>query len=72
MATNLCTVQQCWYILTNPTEQNSSWEVDSRSHGQDIQCHLLNPKIHLRVHKSLPLDPILSQMNVIYSAIPYF
>jgi hypothetical protein len=37
------------------------WEVDSRLTNQEIPCLLGEPKVHYHVHKSPPLDYILSQ-----------
>jgi hypothetical protein len=40
-----------------------SWEANSRSTPQEISRHSCNPKGHYCVHKNLPLDHILSQLN---------
>jgi hypothetical protein len=53
-------------MLTDTMEQNPSPEADSYSAGQDIISLLLNPKVHFHVHKSLPLGPILNQMNPVH------
>jgi hypothetical protein len=47
-------------------EQSSSGEADSCSAGQEILHLLWYPKIHYHVHKSLPLDPILSKIKPVH------
>jgi hypothetical protein len=57
--------------LNNSMQQSRRWKADSYSASQDIPRLLRNTKIHYRVHKSLPLIPILSQMNSVHKFTQY-
>jgi len=52
--------------------EQSSWEADSPSAGQENSAPFMEPGRHYRVHKSSPLDAILSQMNSLHILTPYF
>jgi hypothetical protein len=45
------------------TEQGPPWERDCTSHIQDVLRLSSISKVHYRVHKGQPLDPILSHLN---------
>jgi len=53
-------------------EQSLSSEANSHSDTQEILRLLWNSKVHYRVHKHLPLVPILNQMNSVHSFSTYF
>ena len=53
-------------------EHSRSWEDDSSPISQETSRTLWNPKVHYRVHNSLPLTPILGQINSIYALPSYF
>jgi len=52
-------------------EQSPSWEANSHSASQEISYLLRNPKLHYGVHKSPPLDAILTQMHPFHTFPPY-
>jgi len=57
-----------FFAVTNSTERSLTSETDSHSVGQEIR----NSKIYCFVHKTPPLDPVLSQLNQVYILAPYF
>jgi len=55
------------YLLTYFMEQSLSWEAKRFSASQEIACVLWKLKVYCRIHKCLPLVPILSQINPVHA-----
>jgi len=60
------------YLLTHSTEQSPYWEADRFSASQEIPHTLWNPKIHYRIHKCPPPDPILGQLDPVHATTSQF
>jgi hypothetical protein len=56
-------------VLANSILQSPSCEATSRSAGQEISRILSNSNVYYRIHKSSPLDLVLSQMNPVHTFI---
>jgi hypothetical protein len=52
------------------THWMKSWKVHSRSANEEIIPLLWNPRIHYCIHRSPPLDSVLSQMNPVHILTP--
>jgi hypothetical protein len=53
-------------------EQSHPWEANSHSASQEVSRFSRNPKVHYRVQKCLPLDPILGYLISVNILTPYF
>jgi hypothetical protein len=53
-------------------EQSPSWEANKFSASQEISRILWNPKVHYRIHNSLPPVPILIQIDPVHARSSHF
>ena len=60
------------YLLTHSTEQSPSWEANRFSVSEEIPRISWNAMVRYRVHKYMPLVPILSQLDPIHTPTSYF
>jgi hypothetical protein len=58
--------------MTNFRELSPSWEAANCTATEELPSNLWNPTVHLLVHKSSPLVPILSQIDPVHITPPYF
>ena len=58
------------YLLTCSMEQSPSREANWFSASQEIPRILWNPKVHYRICKCPPLDPVLNQINPVHAPHP--
>jgi hypothetical protein len=56
------------YLLT---ELSPSWEAANFAATQELPSILWDPKVHHRVHKSPPLVPIQSQIDLVHTTPSY-
>jgi hypothetical protein len=52
-------------------KQNPSWKANSFSATQEIPLILRNPKVHYRIHKSLPPLLILNKTDPVHARTPH-
>ena len=53
-------------------DQSPSWKANNFSASREIPRISWNPKVHYRIHKFPPPDPILCQLNPVHTHTSYF
>jgi len=58
--------------INHSMQQCPSWETNRFSASQEIPRILWNPKVHYRIHKCLPPDPVQSQLDPVHTQTSHF
>jgi hypothetical protein len=60
------------YLLNYSMELGPSWEDNQFSASQDVPRIIWNSKVHYRIHKCPPPNPILSQIDPVQTLTSHF